>query len=276
MRKLFFGAVLSLSTVWAISTNAQVSYEVGGAIIGASSYLGDLQPRAWTYEQPGFSTGGLIRYNMNSYVAVRGFVNYARLYGDDAKSVDAGMIRRNLSFRSDVVEMGAVMEWNVLPFDRYNPQNKKYRRIFNFTPYFFGGVGVFHFNPQALYKNQWVDLQPLQTEGQSYAKTNISIPFGMGFKWHVGKRTMLQWEFGFRKTFTDYLDDVSTSYPDLNKLALVNPTAADLSFRGDELPENPQVQPAPGSPRGLSTNMDWYTVNNFSIIRKFNLRSRNW
>jgi hypothetical protein len=275
MRKLFFGAVFTLATVCTVSTNAQVSYELGCSL-GASTYLGDLQPRAYTYSQPGATTGGFIRYNMNAYVAVRGFANYARLYGSDAKSLDAGMIRRNLSFRSDVVEFGGVMEWNVIPFDRTDPQGRKFGKRFKFAPYFFGGVNIFHFNPQALYKNEWVDLQPLQTEGQSYTRTNVAIPFGMGFKWHVSKHVILQWEFGFRKTFTDYLDDVSASYPDLNKLALSDPTAADLSFRGDELPENPQLLPAPGSPRGLSSNMDWYTVNNFSLVKKFKLRNRNW
>ncbi|MCC7030426.1 MAG: hypothetical protein IT257_08980, partial [Chitinophagaceae bacterium] len=64
------------------------------------------------------------------------------------------------------------------------------------------------------------------------------------------------------------LDDVSTSYPDLNKMALNNPTAADLSFRGDEIPENPQTFPGKGSQRGLSSNMDWYLINNVSVTYK--------
>ena len=264
MKKIIF--TLLMSTV-AMGSFAQLSTEVGYNI-GFSSYLGDLQPKAFTYDQPGFSTGFHIRHNITSQLAVRGMVNYGRLNASDAKSLDQGHIQRNLSFRTYIMVFGGVMEVNVLPFDTFNTKNKKYRRYFNFTPFFFGGVNVFHFNPKTLYKNEWVALQPLQTEGQNYSLTQIAIPFGFGFKHQVSKHIGFQIEFGFRKTFTDYIDDVSTNYPDLNKMALNNPTAADLSFRGDELPENPQTIPTAGSQRGLSSNMDWYLINNVSFTYK--------
>lgn len=248
-----------------MSAFAQLSTEFGESQ-GFSSYLGDLQPKAFTYDQPGPSMGVFVRQNINSMLAFRGMINYARIMAADSKSLDQGHIQRNLSFRSDVFEMGGVMEVNVLPFDKFNPKNKKFRRYFNFTPYFFGGVNVFHHNPQAFYKNEWVDLEPLHTEGQTYNLVQVAIPFGMGFKYNFSRHCGFQLELGFRKTFFDYLDDVSTSYPDLNKMALDNPMAADLSYRGDELPENPQGLPAPGAQRGLSSNMDWYIINNFSFV----------
>ena len=65
-----------------------------------------------------------------------------------------------------------------------------------------------------------------------YKKTQLNIPFGAGVKLALSDNIRVAGEFGFRKLFTDYLDDVSTNYPDL---ALLSPTGADLSFRGDEL-----------------------------------------
>ncbi len=264
MKKIF--VTLFMSTV-AVASYAQLSTEIGWNV-GMSSYLGDLQPKFFTYDQPSESIGMHIRHNITSNLAIRGLVNYGHVQGADSKSFDQGHILRNLSFRSYILEFGGVMEVNCLPFDKYNTKNKKYRRYFNFTPFFFGGVNVFHFNPKALYKNEWVELEPLHTEGQSYSLTQIAIPFGFGFKHQLSRHVGLQMEFGFRKTFTDYLDDVSTNYPDLNKMALNNPTAADLSFRGDEIPENPQTFPGAGTQRGLSSNMDWYIINNISVTYK--------
>lgn len=264
MKKIIFTLLMGALATGSI---AQVSTEFGSSL-GFSSYLGDLQPKHFTYDQPGFSTGMFMRHNITSQLAIRGFVNYGRLNASDAKSLDQGHIERNLSFRTFILEFGGVMEVNVLPFDKFNNSNKKYRRYFNFTPYFFGGVNVFHFNPKTFYNNEWIALQPLHTEGQSYNLTQIAIPFGFGFKHQVSKHVGFSIEFGARKTFTDYLDDVSTSYPDLNKLELTNPTAAELSYRGDELPEGSKTYPGKGTQRGLSSNMDWYLMNHVSVTYK--------
>lgn len=247
---------------------AQTSTELGYSL-GFSSYLGDLQPKVYTYDQPGFSSGMFIRENVTSFLSFRASFNYARLHASDSKSLDQGHKERNLSFRTYLVEFGADMQINMLPFDKYNKSNKKYRRYFNYTPYVFGGVNVFHYNPKTMYKGQWVDLQPLQTEGYTYNLTQVAIPFGLGFKYQMNKHIGFSIEFGMRKTFTDYLDDVSTNYPNLNALAIKDPIAADLSFRGDEVPENPQTLPAAGSQRGLSQNKDWYIINNISFTYKF-------
>ncbi|HMC98987.1 MAG TPA: hypothetical protein VKH37_02510, partial [Ferruginibacter sp.] len=92
-----------------------------------------------------------------------------------------------------------------------------------FSPYLMGGVGMFHFNPQANLNGKWVDLQPLNTEGQGSSKypdrtpyklNQINIPLGVGVRTEVGSNFNLRAEFVYRMLNTDYLDDVSTTYVD--------------------------------------------------------------
>jgi hypothetical protein len=66
---------------------------------------------------------------------------------------------RNLSFKSNLKEAFAVLEVSLLDFSA-----KK------FTPYAYGGVVVFHFNPYTYdTNNAKVFLEPLSTEGQGLA-----------------------------------------------------------------------------------------------------------
>lgn len=269
MKKLFLSISMACISLLSLAQSSEVGYN-----IGFSSYLGDLQPLDYTYKNPGFSTGAFFRHNVTSHLSFRAFFNYGRISGYDSRSSIQSHIDRNLHFRSFIAEFGGDMQVNILPFDKYNPNNKKYKTYFNWTPYLFAGINFFHFNPRAQYKGQWTDLQPLRTEGVSYSLTQVAIPFGFGMKYQVHKHIVLQMEMGFRKTFFDHLDDVSTSYPDLNKLALTDPVAADMSYRGDELYENNMGMPAPGAQRGDSKDMDWYLINNVSVIYKFHHKKR--
>ena len=72
------------------------------------------------------------------------------------------------------------------------------------------------------YYSQWIDLQPLGTEGQGttaypdrkkYSRTQIAIPMGGGVKISLNDNLNIAFSFSARKTYTDYLDDVSTTYP---------------------------------------------------------------
>lgn len=137
-----------------------------------------------------------------------------------------------------------------------------------FTPYAYGGIAGFHFNPYTYNaRNEKVFLQPLSTEGQGladypdrkpYRLNQIAAAFGGGFKFVLSNCTGISLEFSQRKTFTDYLDDVSTSYVDQNKLlAAKGQQAVDLAYRGDEV-HNPALYPPDGEQRGTPTEADWY------------------
>jgi hypothetical protein len=273
MKKSILGILLA-----ALSLNgfAQSSSEIGIST-GFSSYLGDLQPQDYTYRDVSLAGGIFARHNVSPEISFRSFLNYARVQASDANSGVQSHIDRNLHFRSDIVEAGIVTEVNILPFDSYHAGNRRSRRYFNLVPYVFGGVNLFHFNPKAEYKGSWVALQPLHTEGQDmsyngqapYSLTQIAIPFGMGFKYQTAGHICISFEMGFRKTFTDYLDDVSGNYPDLTQLEIENGSiASDMSYRGDELSTGFKGDMS-YQQRGNSSNKDWYMINTLSVSYKF-------
>lgn len=273
MKKLILWLGCSFGVMFA---NAQNCTEFGYGL-GFTGYLGDLQSPDFTYQTPGFANGFMIRQNFNPYFSARGFVNIARIRGDDETSFQQTHIDRNLSFRSDIYEIGLVGEYNILPFDGYNPHRNTNRRHFNFTPYVFAGINLFRFNPKTYYNGRWVALQPLNTEGQNstlsnesaYSLVQFALPFGLGVKFQVNDKIALNYEFGFRKTFTDYLDDVSGRYVDLNDLAAEKGSlSAQLSYRGDERLSPTAEYPVAGAVRGNPDNKDWYMINMITMSYK--------
>lgn len=274
MKKRIFSLVLA--SLACGTTFAQTSIEFGEAT-GFSSYLGDLQPDQMTWAKPGFTQGVFVRENINPWVSFRQFAAFCRVSGSDVDSRVQSHINRNLSFRTNIFEMGAAVEVNMLPFDKFNPSNKRERRYFNFTPYANVGLAMFHFNPQALYQGQWIDLQPLNTEGQGssfnsnqpYKLYQAAIPFSFGWKWQLSPRSTMSYEFSFRKTFTDYLDDVSGSYADPTKLTSEKGfLSAEMAYRTDELVGYEGTTPLAGSRRGDPANMDWYNMQTLSYTFK--------
>ena len=184
-------------------------------------------------------------------------------------------LNRNLNFRSFVLEWGVLGELNLLPFNRFIEQGDI--RHYNFTPFIYGGLNVFHFNPKTYYNGQWIALQPLSTEGQNtsinadrnYRLTQLALPFGFGFKYQLTPELTIAYEMGARKTFTDYLDDVSGNYTDLSVLASEKGSlAAELSYRGDEIFGKELTSSYLGEQRGNSSNKDWYLINSLSISYK--------
>lgn len=157
-----------------------------------------------------------LKFNFTNKVALRSDFSYGRVSGSDAYSEDPGRFRRNLSFRSDVYELSVAPELVLVNFAQFGKKKRATSEI-----YVFGGVGVFRFNPKAEYEGQWYSLQPLGTEGQGlrpntnkYALQSIVLPIGGGYRKNIGKKSYLGIELSLRKTFTDYIDDVSTTYYD--------------------------------------------------------------
>jgi hypothetical protein len=119
---------------------------------------------------------------------------------------------RNLSYRSNITEVTTLIEFH--PLQLLNIEVIPY-----LSPYFLGGIGWFHFNPQANLNGKWIDLQPLRTEGQGFAEfpdrkpyslSQFNVPLGMGLRYEVSGMFNLRVEFLHRRLFTDYLDDAST------------------------------------------------------------------
>ena len=171
-----------------------------------------------------FSGYGFARYTPNRYIAYRLNLAYGKMHYTDAEAEsNLARIRRNLSFRTNIYEISGVADFTIYTrpstVSKYVLHGVAGIKKDEYKIYAFVGVGVFHFNPQAYYHGIWYDLQPLGTEGQGiipgkkpYALTQINIPFGLGIRFSYNKIYKIGLELGFRKLFTDYLDDVSTKY----------------------------------------------------------------
>jgi hypothetical protein len=252
--------IISLCLLFQLSSLNAQHFELG-ASLGGSNYLGDLTPSGlWTsLGDTHIFTGAFVKYNILGWVAIKGGVNYGRISATDSNAAFGSQrLYRNLHFRSNVYEIALTTEVNILRYEAYNLRRP-------FSPFIFGGIAVYKFNPQAEYNGKWYDLQPLGTEGQGlngyplkYPLTQFSIPMGFGIKFTCNDLWNLGFEFGMRKTFTDYLDDVSQAYPDLAELYHVNgQLASELSWRTDELMPDAEP-PLRDNPRGDRTDLDWY------------------
>ena len=250
--------------LFGINAKAQVvsSTEIG-IMGGGSYYLGDINSKYFDYMMP--SGGIVIRKNIDRRIVVKSELLLGYIRADDARnSNDTVKLNRNLHFRSPIYELSGQVEFNFLPYETGNS-------LYPFTPFIFAGVSLFRFNPKAEANNgEWVALQPLGTEGQGttsfqdrkkYAITQFSIPMGGGFKIAVNKTFNIILEYGIRKTFTDYLDDVSTSY--------IGGNLIDMSTLGIEMSDKSLNGPqAKGFQRGDSKDNDWYTFTGITLSFK--------
>lgn len=267
LRTFFF-----LVLVMIFTSNLSAQYRYGhfkvGVSAGTTHYLGDLDDDfTFKFTRPGLGVTAAYRFNpfMTARLAFfRGWIS-----ANDANSTNGVRRRRNLSFRTPITEVSSTVSFDFLPSDRsyiYRP---------TYTPYVFGGVAVFTFNPQAELGGELIPLQPLGTEGQflvdptdtnpaPYALTQFAIPLGAGVRLALGRKWDMEIETGFRKIFTDYLDDVSGLYPNLDELRAQNPVAALLSDRID-LTQYPAGAAVVNGIRGDNTQQDWYIYTNVRI-----------
>lgn len=232
---------------------------------GGSYYIGDINPnKHFVYSKPAF--GAIVRYNMSTRFSWRFTGTYGNVWGNDAKSSDPFQVNRNLNFKSEIFELAAGAEVDIF---KYRINDMKYP----ITPYFFYEIAYFRMNPKTDYDGNEVELQSLGTEGQGtslndkrqYSLNQISIPLGIGLKFNLRKRLAISIEYGIRKTFTDFMDDVSGNYVDPTALAASNgPLAAELS---DPSIEDNGLSRA-GFNRGNSSTKDWYAFYGLMITFK--------
>jgi len=263
--KVRFIAILLVCFIFfTSSTTAQVvsSTEIG-IMGGGSYYLGDINKKHFDYMMP--SGGIVVRKNIDRRIVVKGELLLGYIRADDSRNEkDTANFNRNLHFRSPIYELSGQVEFNFLPYETGNS-------LYPFTPFVFAGISLFRFNPQAEASNgEWVALQPLGTEGQGttafpdrkkYALTQFSIPMGGGFKIAVNKTFNIILEYGIRKTFTDYLDDISTTYPGVN--------LKEMGDKGKEMSDKSLNGPqAKDFQRGNSKDNDWYTFAGITLSFK--------
>ncbi len=257
MKRFFL--VISSVFCWAFPSSAQQHTSEIGVFLGCSYYLGDLNPHGFFNQFTRLAAGAIYRYNINNRFSARVSGFYGTLYADDSKSSSAFQRERNLNFKSPVYEISGQMEFN---FQEYSIDNPKY----NFTPFIFGGLGFFHFEPFGKIGDQWVALQPLHTEGQGtqsnpdapYKLIQPCIPFGIGIKTSFSQTMCLTIEWGLRKTFTGYIDDVSGLYPNPTQLGAQQGPNSGLALTMSNRSLNTDHASMIGTQRGDGKN-DWYS-----------------
>lgn len=267
MKKSILVAFVSLLC----STATFAQYSEIGLLGGVSFYMGDLNP-AMPFKDVRPAGGLFYRYNFNDRFSIRAAAHVAYIVGYDANSSDEAQLERNLSFESWLFDFSVTGEFN---FFKYAPGDMRHW----ITPYLFGGISLFKFNPRAELNGEMWELQPLGTEGQGttfypdrqkYSLFNAAIPFGLGVKVNLNKTFSVGLEWGMRYTFTDYLDDVSTTYADIDVVqaergdianALSNRAVRLDQVSGEYVPLSPQERlDYTGRQRGNSTTNDWYSL----------------
>jgi hypothetical protein len=262
VNRLLFICVLLLTGVQA---RAQY-HEVGGMLL-QSTYTGELSSR--NPMPPALDLGGglIYRYNFNDRFAFKGSVLYGRFSASDVDSDSEWEQNRNLSVRTSIFEVSGQIEINFFTYEIGDPRRPS-------SPYLFMGLSVFRFNPQAEFDDRWIDLQPLGTEGQGipgfderYPLTQVSIPIGIGFKFNIWKNLGGAFELGLRRTFTDHLDDVSSTYVDAAVLEEQNGPLSAIMADRSILPLGPDGDNA-DMQRGEINRKDYYFFGGIMLTYK--------
>ncbi|HET9058212.1 MAG TPA: DUF6089 family protein [Chitinophagaceae bacterium] len=254
MKKLFF--------IWCFISSACFSQNFFISLrAGISNYQGDLQDKRLSFKNSKFIGSVGARYDLSEHIVLRSYLSFTTLVADDKNSSKASARLRNLNFTTHLQELEISGQYNFFNLnDRW------------WSPYFFTGFGLFHFKPYTAAGSTRIFLQPLSTEGQGisnglkkYKLIQPFIPLGVGIDYVLTEDLRIGLEFGFRKTFTDYIDDVSNRYVDYATLLNAKgQTAVDIAYRGDELPGGAPY-PIAGTLRGNVKNKDNYYFTTLTV-----------
>lgn len=277
MSKLYLATILLLASTIIAEAQGFYALRTDRSLIGlvglnTSTYYGDLKDDSDLIDvKPSLSLG--LMTGISRRVYLRGEFSWITLSGRDLPDAGSGRAGRNLSFTSNNYEFSISGLWHVVPH-----RGRFYQRT-NINGYGFIGVGGLYFNPKARLDGVEYALQPLQTEGVNYSRIALVIPFGVGVKIKLTPFANLALEAGWRKAFTDYIDDVSTQHIDISTVS--NPITKRLADRRPELGLQPV---APGNKRGnpdredaymlLSAKLEYYLPYQFGQQKKIYRKKR--
>jgi Domain of unknown function (DUF6089) len=299
------GIIFTLFSVFAFHT-AKSQYVIfgkpvyeAGITFGPGNFLGDLGGNSGkgqgflkdnNFQITSVFGGVFLTMFPSEFLGVRFNYTMGKLQGADSIISGKGgweeaRKTRNLSFQSPMQELFVAAELYPTVFLEANDQ-ELFRK---FRPYLLGGVAFFHFNPKAEYtysngRKEMVSLQPLRTEGQGmpgyttkqYSLFQWSLPYGIGVKYFISERINLSLEVIARKTFTDYIDDVSTKFSDPNdyytffgnteQARMADQLSNRSNYNGASRPPGY----GPGDQRGTPTNNDAFYTTSFKLGYRLN------
>jgi hypothetical protein len=198
---------------------------------------------------------------------LKSHLTYGRIAGDDKLTEEFFRHYRNLDFYSDIYEFNVNFEAAFQQEQighRYRLRRVKGLKGYEIYSYAFVGIGMFYFDPRTTYLGQDIRLQPLATEGQGllptrdeYSLFQMCIPVGIGFKYTIDRQWGVGLELGLRKTFTDYIDDASTTYVDLQNYPGYGPGTLTYALADRSNHQQPNIT-APNQQRGDPREKDSY------------------
>jgi hypothetical protein len=289
--KVLLALVICLPFISEAQRKFRYKYELVGGLIG-TFFLGDLGGRDaigtnfirdldFNGIRPGLQAG--LRYKLGNYYALRSSLAFAWLRGDDKWTNEPFRNNRYLSFRAPILELNVVGEvffTQEKTGHRYKIKKVKGLKSLNIQGYAFGGFGGLWFNPRGKYNGKWYSLQPLGTEGQGiiagkdkYKRIALCLIYGIGAKYGINRYWSVGVEIGMRKTFTDYLDDVSTTYNTDTVTAMNGAVAgyfADPSQQQGQYPNSVED----GQQRGDPKDKDSYALLTFTVSYKLKYNRR--
>jgi len=271
--------VVVMATAMTCSAWAQYDWDLGGGL-GGANYLGEFggvksedarRNFVWDTQlsQTRWAVTLFARRRITHTISVNAGLSYYRLQGADYLSSNPERVGRNLSFRNDMFEFYARPEFTLYQDNDFGGRGR-YRT--DFRLYAYAGAALYYSNPkgQINHTGEFYDLRDMDTELHDYSSLGFSIPTGVGVYFTFMRRHRIGWDFGWRTTFSDYIDDASTVYADPNLLpGGATGLAAQLADQSQYVidPDNTipdPVQYGPGSPRGNSTHNDSYMMMTFS------------
>lgn len=203
---LFFWAGLLLAAL--TPDNAQAQRVELGVGLGGFNYNGDISP---SFQFRNIKPGGSLffRYNFSNALTLRAEIAGGLVGAKDSNSKDPFQLQRNMSFRTRIFEGSLAAEYNFLDF-------KERRFAVNWTPYVFGGVGLMKFKPDVI--------------TAAYKTNALVLPYGVGIKYQIKRPWGVGLEYGTRKAFTDYIDNLGGEPTSTNKAVQGNPALSDKYY----------------------------------------------
>ncbi len=270
-------------------------YEIGGSIgamnaftdLGGRKGIGKKFVKDFNFKNTQLCGSIFFSAVYKNEIAVRLEATFGQIHAYDSilkkvASTTNERYERNLSFRSSISEIILIGEFH--PFYIFGNYNDDHYPP-AISPYLLAGFGYFHFNPQAKLNNNYVNLQPLSTEGQGfseypkskvYSLSQICFPLGLGARYDLSPILNLRAEMVTRILRTDYLDDVSERY--------VDPSVYANYFSGNKLTQalllNDRHKPGattahPNGIRGRPVNNDSYITFNIKLGLTLGRERRN-
>ncbi|MFV0158592.1 DUF6089 family protein [Empedobacter falsenii] len=255
MRRLFLFVFILCFSQLAVAQRHELGVFAGGANvigdIGKANYINPLP----TKTEPGgkiyfpISMGALYRFNINPQMGFRANVSYSKVGASDHRSKEYYKLERNKNFRNNIVEGSLMFEYN---FFNINDDQETAQ-----SPYIFFGVGAFSAKGKEYDYDSTVSTEYPSGKiiEKSKYNTDLSIPFGVGYKVRFNYSWILSFETGVRYTNVDYIDYNTGKFTSEFKEAVDNG-----AFSSDEYSKRQY---------GNLSNKDWYVLTGISLTYSF-------